>query len=148
MKVHLVTLLLFSLAQGCANNDCSDSQPPQPAALNFYITDNKGINLVKDQNSIYHPDSIRLFLNRNQTLLQRNFDTQSGGYLFTTYPGERTSGGQLYQLYLNQSDSDSLEVLYTVTEGECFPVLRFTVFFFNGRQVYPDGKTNTLKLVK
>ncbi len=148
MKAHLVTLLLLLLAQGCANNDCSDVQPVPPGPVIFYFADQAGNNLVGKENTQFHPDSVQILLDRKKIPFQKEYDPQQNGYKFIFYPGGKTSGGQLYQLYLNQSDSDSLEVLYTVTQGRCFSSIKYTVFFFNGTQVYMNSQNRTLTLKK
>ena len=64
------------------------------------------------------------------------------------YPGGKVSGGDLFHIYLNRFDTDTLEVLYTVRKGRCFTTVDYTVFFFNGVQTYMNGQNATLILKK
>ena len=148
MKTLLTALAFLCVLLGCANNDCSDVQPIPPGPVIFYFADQAGNNLVGKGNTQFQPDSVQILLDRKKVSFQKEYDPQQNGYKFIFYSGGKTSGGQLYQLYLNQSDSDSLEVLYTINQGRCFSSIEYTVFFFNGTQVYMDPQNRTIALVR
>lgn len=148
MKILLTTFAFLGVMLGCAKNDCSDVQPVPPGPVIFYFADQAGNNLVGKENTRFHPDSVQILLDRKKVPFQKEYDPQQNGYKFIFYPGGKTSGGQLYQLYLNQSDSDSLEVLYTINQGRCFTSIEYTVFFFNKTQVYMDSQNRTITLIK
>jgi|GEM_PF-4659312 len=144
--VNLVIVLVY-LTQGCNNNRCSNDPPPI-APVTFYLTDQTGKNLIDREQSLFHPDSIQILLNDQSFPFDKEYDQSLKGYKFMIYPGTTSKPGDLFFIYLNRSDTDSLEVLYRVRQGECFPIIEYSAFFYNRREIYPNNQPNLLRLIK
>lgn len=143
MKAFFALALPVVLLQSC--DRCSDDPPPI-APVTFYFANQTGKNLIRRNSSPFHPDSIQIFVNSKVFPFRKEYDQETDGYKFDVFPGGNVS--DLFLIRLNQTDTDSLEVLYTVSNGKCFSNIDYTVFFFNGKQVFEKPQSATLMLVK
>jgi hypothetical protein len=136
---YLLVILLLSAAYSCRNDDCSDSQPVQPPPLRFTLVNQAGNNLVVNQSSALHPDTIKLFVEGTSIELQRSYDNEAGGYIFETrgfyiyLKGESLT----FNLYLNKDDTDTLIVGFR-KYYQCGATAEFTTLFYNRERVYPS----------
>ena len=145
MKILSITTACLLLVSSC--DKCSDDPPPI-APVSFYFVNRQGVNLVKESNAPYHPDSIRITLQNKPILFQKEYDSQTDGYKFSVFTMGDESGGNLFLIHLNQVDTDSLEVLFNIRASECFSVPEYTVFFFNGKQIFAKPQSATLEIIK
>ncbi len=136
---YLLVILLLSAAYSCKNDDCSDSQPLEPPPLRFTLVNQAGSNLVTNQNSLLHPDSIRLFVEDNAIELQKSYDNEAGGYVFETdgFYTYLKRESLTFSLYLNKDDTDTLVVGFK-EYYKCGTWIEFTTLFYNRERVYPS----------
>jgi hypothetical protein len=137
---YLLIILLLLGTYSCRNDDCSDSQPIEPPPLRFTLVNQAGSNLVTNQNSLLHPDSIKLFVEGNAIKLQKSYDGGLGGYVFETddfYTLLLGKQSLTFDLYLSRNDTDTLVVGFE-KRYKCGTWIEFTTLFYNRERVFPS----------
>ncbi|MBD1396256.1 hypothetical protein H9Q13_03680 [Pontibacter sp. JH31] len=139
----LLTLLLY--ASGCS--PCATLRPEPPAPVAFYLVDSAGNNAFAVAENGLHPDSLHLSLeNEPFSYLFTGRDEAIGNIVFETYPVIYTKSRVRLLLHLNSSNTDTLDIAYTISRGKCYTDYTYTAFFFNGKELKRHPDTGYLQL--
>lgn len=139
----LMPLVLYT--SGCSPCVTLRADPPAPVA--FYLVDDKGNNIFLASDKGYHPDSLRLTLDSEPyDYLFTGRDEALNNFIFETYPVLYTKTRVRMLLHLNSSDSDTLDIAYSVNRGKCYTDYTYSTFYFNGQEVKRHPETGYLRL--
>ena len=133
--------------QSC--NNCSDTLDYMPSpSVRFEYVDRAGQNLIKTNNSRYHPDSIQLSSNGENIFALHELDPETKGYRFSFYPKFESDGKSEILIRLNRSDTDTLTVFYVQHSEKCYDYYSYTHFLVNMLSISPQPATGLLSIVK
>jgi len=136
-KYQLIWLFsILFITYSCLNSDdCVEETYSSPRAFDLKIVDEAGTNLITED--IYHPDSISLYYNDNlgRTVIKIYFEEISDGYIITSSKLPRTmleTNNTIYFLYLNLSDTDTLNIELVQESDGCSTWYRYVDCMYNG----------------
>jgi hypothetical protein len=137
--LFLLTSSIGLLSTAC--DKCSDVDPPSNA-LSFFLVSLTGQNLIGRSSPQYHPDSLRI------TFQGRPFDfsvpgepLSGGGNVVTLNPAGIFDGKSDARLFirLNSTDTDTIDITYSIEKGKCSDIFQYNSVFYNGRRMGQDG---------
>ncbi len=145
--VHLFLYLLgiLFITTSCFDKDeCTSETYTSPAAFVLKIVNEDGENLiVKDS---LHPDSIALYYNSELGVTLVNLypiGTNDGPVLVSVdLPGTiLETANNTYFLYLNSTDTDTLNIMVTQMSDKCNIWYNYTEYIYNGveMEIDPSG---------
>lgn len=140
--------LLLGLTSACY--DCADDQPPT-SSLQFQLLSHGGRNLIGRGPGQYSPDSVRVSLN-GQAFDSHVVEQPSSGtgpvvslaarQLFASTPGARLI------LHLGRTDTDTVDLGYTLRRSRCADFLDYHTVRFNSRPTGQLAQTGWYQFVK
>lgn len=138
-------LLLLLSATACTPCATMRSDPPAPVA--FYLVDASGSSPFTDPDTGIHPDSIQLTLDGEPfNYLFTGTDEKVNNLIFETYPVMYTKSRVRMLLRLNNLNTDTLDIAYTVNRGKCYTDYTYSAFYFNGKELKRQPDTGYLQL--
>ncbi|NIJ54377.1 hypothetical protein [Dyadobacter arcticus] len=136
-------VLLLPFIQSCT--DCDTVDQAITAPVRFAIVNEKGENLVSDQNARYHPDSIKLLAGKENTIQSKAYNSVLNVYVFEAYPPNNASGRTDLILYFNQLDTDTLTTFYTHQKNDCSNYYSYNGFTHNNKEIENQGVIRIVK---
>jgi hypothetical protein len=136
MKKIFYLLAIFCLTS-CGNNDddsnCSDTTfLPPPEGIYLKLVDTDGMSLI---GSTFVQDSFKLS-NTNATLYLKPDTFGPQDELFVWF--NSINSQETYYLELSETDTDTLNIGYSLRDNECFSFLGLDTFIYNNELLY-DG---------
>ncbi|MEX1000712.1 MAG: hypothetical protein WDZ35_01210 [Crocinitomicaceae bacterium] len=123
-------LSLFSICS-CSKPDCTTALPP-PDYFLLQIQDTTGNNLI---GTTYTDSSYKLTGDNYEAFVSP--EPTGPQYMLRIHPME-LKNGEDYYLKLSDADSDTLSVVYSVKEDECFTSFILTSVVYNGEDFGAD----------
>ena len=131
--IWLVSILF--IASSCLNSDeCVEETYSSPKAFNLKLVDENGTNLISENG--FNPDSIDLYYTSNlgSTRVPISFLEVSDGFLLTSSELPYTileTSKDIYFLYLNMQDSDTLTISVIQENDGCSTWHRYVDCMYN-----------------